>query len=109
MDLIEKSKQNRHDFLEPYQLRVVALQKQLKILNDMKEGFDRAKGIRKAKGEMEEIISHLLKIEPSHIREDWIQDIMENWRAEGKELVLSGRGVAEPFTGSEARLELLYF
>ena len=110
MNFIEKAKQNRRDFLEPYRVQVEKLRSRISDLNKTKETLERANETRKLKKEIKNIVTHLLKIEPSHIGENWILDVIDDWKADGEKVTLpSKRGVREPVKGSEARLMILFF
>jgi hypothetical protein len=73
MSFLEKARANRRDFLEPFKRRVEELQGILSDTNS--EIWDR----RKADQEISDIVLLLLKIEPSHIGEDWISGIIQGW------------------------------
>jgi hypothetical protein len=110
MGFIEKAKQNRCDFLEPYRVQVEDLRSRISDLNRQEKTFERGKETRKLKKEIKTIITHLLKIEPTHIREYWILDIIDDWKAEGEKVSLpSTRGVRQPVKGRDARLKILFF
>jgi hypothetical protein len=110
MNFIQQAKQNRRDFLEPYRVQVQELSATLSDLNKMDKGLDRAKAIRKTKGEIKSVVTYLLEIEPSHIRENWILDVIDDRKADGEKVTLpKERGLREPVKGSEARLGILFF
>lgn len=73
MSFLEKAKENRRDFLEPFKSRVGELQR---ILSDPdSKVWDK----RKADQEISDIVLLLLKIEPSHIEENWISEVIQEW------------------------------
>ena len=110
MNFIQQAKQNRRDFLEPYQVQVEDLKSRILDLDKAKKTLERANEIKKLKMEIKSIVAYLLEIEPSHIRENWIQDVIDDRKADGERVTLpKERGLREPVKGSEARLEILFF
>ncbi|HDR16046.1 MAG TPA: hypothetical protein ENN79_11290 [Desulfobacteraceae bacterium] len=73
MKFLKKARLNRRDFLEPFRQRVEELQGIISDANS--ETLD----IRKADQEISDIVLLLLKIEESHIDEDWISSVIQGW------------------------------
>jgi len=73
MSFLEKARENRRDFLEPFKRRVEELQRII-------SGVDsKVWDTRKADQEISDIVLLLFKIEPSHLEEDWISGIIQGW------------------------------
>jgi hypothetical protein len=78
MSFLEKARENRRHFLQPFKHRVEALQQ---IVSDAEsEVWDK----RKADQEISDIVLLLFKIEPSHVEEDWISAIIQGWAQDFK-------------------------
>lgn len=109
-EFIELSKKNRRDFLEPYRIQCEQIQNAIEEAEEMPKSVERANEIRKLNGEIEDIIISLLKIEPSHVHESWISDIVEDWQALDKPVTLSGKGaITRAVKPSNSRMAILFF
>ena len=106
-EFIEAAKENRRNFLEPYRIQCEQLENDLAEAREMPKGLERANRMRKTEREFDELISFLLSIERSHVKEAWIYDAVEN---SGKTVELSGKGsITEPVKTSDSRVLILCF
>ena len=114
MNILEKAKENRENFLGPYRERVIELQAKITDLKTTKLGFERAMKMRRVDNELTEIMAFLLKVEPSHIEEEWIFKIIQGWMRDNDQNKLKSafrdqKGREKPMSEQDAKWGLFRF